>query len=231
MYIKENHLQEVFEVNSYPPDLVRCSPSKRSKKSKGLIQQDSEEEDNNSDMLCLPYVQGLSEKIEKQTKDINVRTVFTAKKMIRNYLTKVKTPRNSLDHKGVVYSIPCECGKGYIVDMGRTLTQYISEHKRAVKNDDNNNALAVHDKKSSHNIQWDQASVATRGHWKEGIAIKENKNSLNLDKGFQIDNWFTLTQPHTWHYILLFMITSLRQIFSHSSQLHPSSHPQPSFYH
>jgi L-asparaginase/Glu-tRNA(Gln) amidotransferase subunit D len=34
---EKNHLQEVFEANSYPPDLVRCSPSKRSKKSKGLL--------------------------------------------------------------------------------------------------------------------------------------------------------------------------------------------------
>jgi hypothetical protein len=35
--------------------------------------------------------------------------------------------------------------------------------------------------------------VTREGHWttrkiKEGIAIKENKNNLNLDKGFQIDN-------------------------------------------
>ena len=57
--IKEkNHLQEVLEANSYPPKL------------KGSVQQDNEEDENNP-VLCLPYVQGLSEKIEKQTKDIN----------------------------------------------------------------------------------------------------------------------------------------------------------------
>ena len=56
---------------------------------------------------------------------------------------KVMTPRNSLDHKGVVYSIPCECGKEYIGETGRTLTQRMSEHKRAVKNGDSNNALAA----------------------------------------------------------------------------------------
>ena len=101
---------------------------------KGSVQQDDEEDENNP-VLCLPYVQGLSEKIEKQTKDINIRTVFTAKHTLRSCLMKVKTPRNSLDHKGVVYSIPCE--------TGRTLTERMSEHKRAVKNGDSNNALAA----------------------------------------------------------------------------------------
>ena len=123
---------------------------------------------------------------------------------LRSCLMKVKTPRNSLDHKGVVYSIPCECGKEYIGGTGRTLTQRMSEHKRAVKNGDSNNALAVHVKQSGHNIQWEEANILIReGHWtkrkiKEGIAIKEKKNNLNLDKAFQIDNnWFTLTMPHT----------------------------------
>ena len=74
---------------------------------------------------------------------------------------KVKTPRNSLDHKGVVYSIPCECGEEYIGETGRTLTQRMSEHKRAVKNGDSNNALAVHVKQSGHNIQWEEANIAT----------------------------------------------------------------------
>ena len=198
---EKNHLQEVFEANSYPPKLVQHSLSKRSGKLKGSVQQDDEEDENNP-VLCLPYVQGLSEKIEKQTKDINIRTVFTAKHTLRSCLMKVKTPRNSLDHKGVVYSIPCECGKEYIGETGRTLTQRMSEHKRAVKNGDSNNALAVHVKQSGHNIQWEEANILIReGHWtkrkiKEGIAIK--KNNLNLDKGFQIDNnWFTLTMPHT----------------------------------
>ena len=75
---------------------------------------------------------------------------------------KVKTPRNSLDHKGVVYSIPCECGKEYIGETGRTPTQRMSEHKRAVINVDSNNALAVHVKHSGHNIQWEEANILTR---------------------------------------------------------------------
>ena len=99
---KKNHIQEVFEANSYPPKLVRHSLSKRSRKLKGSVQQD-DEKDKNNPVPCLHYVQGLSDKIEKHTKDINIKIVFTVKHTLRSYLIKVKTPggpRNSLDHKG-----------------------------------------------------------------------------------------------------------------------------------
>ena len=181
--IKEenNHLQEVFEANSYPQKLVQHSLSRKSKKSKNSAQQDDGEEGKVPDTLFLPHFQGLSERIEKQIKDINIRTVFTTDQTLRSCLIKVKTPRNSQDQKGVVYSIHCECGKEYIGETGRTLTQCMSEHKRAVKNGDNNNALAVHVKQSSHNILSDQTSIVTREeHWtrrkiKEGITIKEKE--------------------------------------------------------
>ena len=81
--------------------------------------------------------------------------------------------------------------------MGRTLTQWMSERKRAVKNGDSNNALAVHMSNNqattsngkkpinilARDVQWTKRKI------KEGIAVKEKK----ITKGFQIDNnWFLL---------------------------------------
>lgn len=43
--------------------------------------------------------------------------------------------------QGVVYKIPCECGRIYVGETGRTLKQRITEHKRAVKSTDSNNGL------------------------------------------------------------------------------------------
>ena len=54
---EENHIQEVFEANSYHPKLVGHSLKKIKK---GSVQQDDEEDENNP-VLCLLYVQGLSE--------------------------------------------------------------------------------------------------------------------------------------------------------------------------
>ena len=68
----------------------------------------------------------------------------------------VKTPREQYEIKGVVYSIPCECERVYIREMGRTLKQRISEHKRVVKNQDKNNGIAVHVLQTGHNgrMRW-----------------------------------------------------------------------------
>ena len=66
-----------------------------------------------------------------------------------------------IDPISINFKICCQ-----IMLCGRTLTQRMSEHKRAVKNSDSNNALAVHVKQSSHNIQWEEANILIReGHW------------------------------------------------------------------
>ena len=52
------------------------------------------------------------------------------------------------------------------------LTQRMSEHKRAVKNGDNNNALAAHVKQSSHNILWDKACK----HSNKGRTLDKKEN-------------------------------------------------------
>ena len=84
-------------------------------------------------------------------------------------------------------------------ETGRTLKQRITEHKRAVKNADSNNGLAVHVTRTKHQIEWDEAEVICREeHWmkrkiKESLMIKANDNNLNLDAGVSIDtNLFPL---------------------------------------
>ena len=139
---KPSHMQQVesgreekapargFEANGYPPTLVKKTLSKCSR------HQDSNDEEKKRDILCLPYIRGLSEAIEKVTKDLNIRAVFKSHRTLRKLLMKVKSPRDPYKHKGVVYSIPCECGKEYVGEIGRTLSQQMTEHKRAVRNND-----------------------------------------------------------------------------------------------
>ena len=92
--------------------------------------------------------------------------------------------------------IPCECGRVYVGETGRTLKQRITEHKRAVKNADSNSGLAVHVAGTGHTIHWDEAEVVCREEqWTkrkiiESLTIKAHANNLNLDTGASIDlNW------------------------------------------
>ena len=134
--------------------------------------------------------------MEKAVRDINIRTVFKTTLTLRRCLTKVKTPTDPINTKGVVYKIPCECTKVYVGETGRTVKQRISEHKRAVKNVDTNNGLAVHVAETGHCIRWDETKIVcqenqwTKRKIKESLMIKAQADNLNLDAGAFIDtNW------------------------------------------
>ena len=114
--------------------------------------------------------------------------------MLRSILTKVKRPIESKHKIEVIYSIPCECGKVYIGETGKTLTERLAEHRRAVRRMDNNNSLAVHVQRTTHSITWDKAEVIEkennkiRRKIKEALRIQNTDQCLNMDQGMQIDH-------------------------------------------
>ena len=89
----------------YPRRVISRNLKKRPR------QQDptTDEDDTNTKppSLFLPYVQGLSEKLQTARKKIGVRTVFKSNGTLRQLLTRVKTKTPELKKRGVVYRIPC----------------------------------------------------------------------------------------------------------------------------
>ena len=61
--------------------------------------------------VCLPYVKGLAERIQKICSPCDFRTVFTSGSAPRGYLFRVKPQTEFNMTKNCVYSIPCSCGK------------------------------------------------------------------------------------------------------------------------
>ena len=49
----------------------------------------------------------------------------------------------------------------YTVETGRNLSTRLTEHKRATRNGDANNHIAVHHQLTNHNIDWDSAQCLT----------------------------------------------------------------------
>ena len=94
---------------------------------------------------------------------------------------------HQLERPGVVYHIPCtNCPKAYIGQTGRTLTQCLKEHRRAVTNGDlATSALAEHAHSSGHSINWTEARViATCSHtcrqcFLESWMIQKETNHLH----------------------------------------------------
>ena len=111
-------------------------------------------------LLHLPYVKGVSERIEKMCRPLGVKTVMKTADTLRSRLVKVKQAIPSTKKKGVIYEIPCkDCPRVYIGETGRTLEKRLSEHKAAVKKNDPKNGIAVHAWANQHQVNWEAASV------------------------------------------------------------------------
>ena len=80
-----------------------------------------------------PYIKGLSEPLCRCLPQHGVRSVFKSDTTPRSQLVRPKDP---VDPKqdGVVYNIPCECGKVYMyIETGRCVHERIKEHDRDIR--------------------------------------------------------------------------------------------------
>ena len=66
----------------------------------------------------LPYVQGVSGSPRRCLEQQGIRTVVKSDTTLRSHLVRPKNTVNPAQQDGVVYRIPCECGKVYIGETG-----------------------------------------------------------------------------------------------------------------
>ena len=86
-------LSKVFIANGYPQKKVRELMNKEDKKIKRDPSVNDSEVEGKELLLVLPYIQGLSEKIARACRQLNVRTAFTSRPTLRNLLVDVKGTR------------------------------------------------------------------------------------------------------------------------------------------
>ena len=128
--------------------------------------------------LHLPYVRGLSKKIEKTCGPLGVKAIFKPQSTLKQQLVRVKQKMPEEKRKEVVYQVPCkDCPKVYIGETKRTLKIRISEHKQAVRRRDEN-GITLHVHTTNHNISWKGART---GSWDSARILKVEKNGSNPD--------------------------------------------------
>ena len=190
------NLQRVFDMNDYPSSLVNeCLTEKKN------TQKIDDTEVEKPATLFTPYIRGFSERLEKICRRLNIRSVFSSRRTLRNELVHVKTYRVQPDRiKGVVYTVNCaECESTYIGETKRTLDTRLKEHKRAVITDDRKNGIATHANTEEHSINWSSARVLHREqNWHrrkllEALKISNTKPNMNLDSGLRLNTlWDTV---------------------------------------
>ena len=70
-----------------------------------------------------------------------------------------------------------DCQASYIGETGRNLNTRLTGHKRATRNGDVNNHIAVHHQLTNHNINWDTAQCLTY--------------SMNYFQRLTLESWYT----------------------------------------
>ena len=80
--------------------------------------------------VCLPYVKGLAERIQKICRPYDISTVFTSGSTLQRYLFRVKPPTEFNMTRNCVYSISCSCGKIYKGEIGHPLKVRLEEHRK-----------------------------------------------------------------------------------------------------
>ena len=119
---EEEHLEGVLQENGYPRPFIRRSLERRP--------QPDEEEQSHRTTVVIPYVAELSERVRRVCRDYNIRTAFKSTSTLR---TALKEPIPIEKKSGVVYEVPCSCGKVYIGETKRTLETRMKEHRAAAR--------------------------------------------------------------------------------------------------
>ena len=94
---------------------------------------------------------------------------------------------------GVVYRIPCECGKVYIGETGRPMQERIKEHDRDIRLTRTvTSAVSEYAHNTGYKPLWNEVNFIDRNPYyymckvKEAIHVRIHPDNINRDNGIEI---------------------------------------------
>ena len=142
--------------------------------------------------IRVPYVSGLSDDLRRICRRYDIRTVFTTISTLPPQFTRVKDVDPLLSRAGVVYKVPCSCGKKYIGETKRAFGTHSKEHQAATRRGEvEKSAIAEHAWAEQHHPLWEEISILEQADRDDVLRIKEafyiataeHQKSLNRDQG------------------------------------------------
>ena len=168
-------------------------PAQQNDETEEEEEDETQQEEERKKRLFIPYIKGVSEKIERVCHPLGVKVVCKSQNTLRQMLMKVKSTRPDEQKKSVVYEVPCaDCNCVYVGEMGRSLEIRLKEHKYALKTKDTKNGIAVHATTNEHDVNWEAAKVVTfeqhliQRKVLESLHINKQTNTSNLDSGYTL---------------------------------------------
>ena len=162
--------------------MKRCKEGRHTKNQKEIIKS-----------IKLPYIQGTIDKIANILRKKQIRVIFSPFNTLCGILYHSKDQADPKKNKGV-YSIPCDCGKVYIGETGRSVLIRLKEHIADISHGRiKNSALAEHSITSKHHILMEDVKVIanidhyTRRRVREAIEIEKQPLNINRDDGWKLN--------------------------------------------
>ena len=121
---------------------------------------------------------------------------FKSAPTLRSRLTKVKYQLPIDKHSGIVYEIPCTCGKVYVGETIRRLGTRIKEHKEACQSCSlDKSAIAEHAWTEHHPIKWDNVKILDNANRQDLLRLKEAMHIQLKDEGERVNG---TAVPYCW---------------------------------
>jgi hypothetical protein len=152
----------ILTENNYPLKLIEGMIADYCKKYNFLNndnEQHNKTEFDKSNLIAIPYIKGVSEKIKYILKNHGLNTVFKKGKSIGAILSK-RDDKNIIDLHDIVCNVNCnECHSVYVGTTKRQLKNRISEHKKALNKCYIKSNVANQTFSSRNHINWNNPEV------------------------------------------------------------------------
>ena len=182
---EKEHLQKVLSWNGYPKSFISSSTEHHDSTNK------NQESQTDEIKVFIPYVQGMSEDIRRVCRQHGIKTIFKS-------ALKYQLPIDK--HSGIVYEIPCTCGKVYVGETIRRLGTRIKEHKEACQSYSlDKSAIAEHAWTEHHPIQWDNIKILDKAKRQDLFRIKEAMHIQLKDEGERVNRVFFVHSSSSAH--------------------------------
>ena len=167
---ERKHVFKVLRHNGYPSKFLKSYDNKRKHHHLVNTNANSRTTDVNnraypadystSNLVILPYIKGVTEKIYRALKKENVKVCYKPTNTLSQLFTKPKDKSPPEQTNGVVHKICCEdCDFVYYGQTDRALITRIKEHKRAVSHSDQYSKIAKHAEHYDHRFDFDNATI------------------------------------------------------------------------
>ena len=195
---KKKHLSSALVSNGYASSFVR----ELAKTTRVRAYKEPAQEFKST--AVLPYIKGVSRVLRRCLQHQGIRTVFKSDTTLRSHLVRPKDSLEPSKQDGVVYKIPCECGKVYSGENGRSMRERIKEYDRNIRfARTQTSAVSEHANETGLIPIWSKIKFIDRDpHWytrrvKEAIHIRFHPNDINRDSGIDISEaWIPTIKQH-----------------------------------